>query len=152
MAKHNKIGRIGEEIACRFLKDRGFEILDRNYSKKWGEIDIVSCLTAKALAQTGETGEKDYKIRFVEVKTVSRENISSVSRETLERDIPEENVHSKKLRRLHRTIQSYLGEKANVSRETLDDVDWQLDIIVVFLDLNNNNARIRFTEDITMPE
>ena len=35
-------GQTGEDIACTFLKENGFEVLDRNYSKKWGEIDIVA--------------------------------------------------------------------------------------------------------------
>ena len=42
-SKHKKkIGALGENMACRFLVKRGFKVLDRNYSKKWGEIDIVA--------------------------------------------------------------------------------------------------------------
>ncbi|MBU4223686.1 YraN family protein, partial [Patescibacteria group bacterium] len=36
-----KIGELGENIACKFLMKHGHEILDRNYRKKWGEIDVV---------------------------------------------------------------------------------------------------------------
>src|SRR3989344_5036865 len=36
------IGRLGEDIATRYLKEKGFEILDRNYLKRVGEIDIVA--------------------------------------------------------------------------------------------------------------
>ena len=40
---HNKkTGSLGENMATMFLVKHGFEILDRNYSKKWGEIDIVA--------------------------------------------------------------------------------------------------------------
>jgi len=125
------IGEIGEELACRFLVKRGFRVIDRNYSKKWGEIDIIA--------------KKEDILRFVEVKTVSRENIEDVTRETLEQDRPEENVHPWKVQRLHRAIQSYLGE-GNVSQET----PWQLDVVAVFLDLPNKQARIRFTENVVM--
>ena len=121
-SKHKKkIGALGENMACRFLVKQGFKILDRNYSKKWGEIDIVA--------------EKDKILRFIEVKTV-------VSRET-DRYRPEENVHYQKLKRLSRVIQTYLLDK-KVSYET----EWQIDVLAVFLDLKNKKAKFRWTENI----
>ena len=120
--KHKKkIGALGENMACRFLVKRGFKILDRNYSKKWGEIDIVA--------------EKDKVFRFIEVKSI-------VSYET-NGHRPEENVHYQKLKRLSRVIQTYLLDK-NVSYET----EWQIDVLAVFLDLENKKAKFRFTENI----
>lgn len=130
--KHrHHVGKLGEDVACLFLVKHQFDIIDRNYLKKWGEIDIV--------AKKGDV------LRFVEVKTVSRENIRNVSQETFDSDRPEENVHSWKIKRLHRTIQSYLIEK-NVSGETL----WQMDILAVFLDTENKEAKIRFTENVVL--
>lgn len=85
MAKHNETGRIGEDIAANYLKKHGFEIVDRNYRKPYGEIDIVA---------RGRGG----KIHFVEVKTVSYETNYR----------PEENLHPEKLRRLSRVFQVYL--------------------------------------------
>ncbi len=121
-SKHKKkIGNLGENIACRFLVKRSFKILDRNYSKKWGEIDIVA--------------EKEGILRFIEVKTI-------VSYET-DRYRPEENVHYQKLKRLSRVIQTYLLDK-KVSYET----EWQIDILAIFLDIENKKARFRFTENI----
>ena len=120
--KHKKkIGALGENMACRFLVKRGFRILDRNYSKKWGEIDIVA--------------EKDKIFRFIEVKSI-------VSYET-NRYRPEENVHYQKLKRLSTVIQTYLLDK-KVSYET----EWQIDVLAVFLDLENKKAKFRFTENI----
>jgi len=120
-----KIGQIGENVACEFLVKQGYEILDRNYRKKWGEIDIVA--------------KKDSVIHFVEVKAVS----GNVPRETDYQ--PEENVHSWKIKRLGRAIQTYLLEK-KVSHET----EWQLDVIAVFLDFSVRKARIRITENIIL--
>ena len=37
-----KVGNLGENLACRFLAERGFKIVERNYRKKWGELDIVA--------------------------------------------------------------------------------------------------------------
>lgn len=48
-------GDAGEELACKFLKKQGFEILERNFRIRGGEIDIVA-------------KDKDDLV-FVEVKT-----------------------------------------------------------------------------------
>ncbi len=125
------VGKLGEDVASLFLMKHQFNILDRNYFKKWGEIDVIA--------------KKDGVLRFVEVKTVSRENIRNVSQETLDSDRPEENVHPRKMKRLYRTIQSYLTEK-NVSDET----PWQMDVVAVFLDVENKEAKIRFTENVVL--
>ncbi|MEK7062792.1 MAG: YraN family protein, partial [Patescibacteria group bacterium] len=34
MAKHNELGKIGEEVAAKFLERKGYGIIDRNYRKK----------------------------------------------------------------------------------------------------------------------
>lgn len=42
MARHNDIGKIGEEIAAKHLQDKGFKILARNWRiEKW-EVDIIA--------------------------------------------------------------------------------------------------------------
>lgn len=124
---HNDVGKIGEKTACMFLMKRGFRIVEQNYWKKWGEIDIIA--------------KNKGKLHFVEVKTVSRENVRSVSRETIDEYRPEENVHPKKLDRLSRTIQTYLLEK------NYED-EWQFDVIAVFLDIKNREAKCRYIEDV----
>ena len=35
-------GRTGKEIACDFLKEQGYSIVERNDSSRIGEIDIVA--------------------------------------------------------------------------------------------------------------
>ena len=42
MAKHNDLGKIGEDAAVEFLKKNGHEILARNYRFGRAEVDIVS--------------------------------------------------------------------------------------------------------------
>lgn len=124
------IGKIGEDVACNFLKGKGFVVIERNYLKKWGEIDIVA---------------KDKEnLYFLEVKTVTRENYSNnVSRETVFR--PEENVHSAKISRLKRVIETYLLEK-EVSQETI----WKFGVITVTLFLKDKKAKVRFLKDIIL--
>ena len=38
----NPIGKKGEDIAVVFLKKKGWKILERNYRKQYGEIDIIA--------------------------------------------------------------------------------------------------------------
>ena len=86
-SEKRQFGNLGEDIVCRNLISKGFSLLDRNYLKKWGEIDIVA-------------RETDSKVHFIEVKTVSHDTWR-----------PEENVHPNKLQKLHRVIESWLLEK-----------------------------------------
>src|SRR5665647_776954 len=106
-----KIGELGENIATKFLVKQGYSILERNYTKKWGEIDIVC--------------EKNRKIYFIEVKSVSRSDLSVVTRETLDEYHPEDNMHPWKLKRMSRTIQTYMMSNK------LDEREWQVDLLVV---------------------
>jgi len=75
-SKHTgNIGKEGEDMAGRFLRDQGLKILKRNYRTRWGEVDIVA-------------RERD-TIVFVEVKTRSKEAfggpLSAVTREKQQR-------------------------------------------------------------------
>src|SRR3989344_7890500 len=90
-----KIGEIGENIAVKFLMKHDFSILERNYTKKWGEIDIVA--------------EKGKKIYFVEVKSVVRDSfLQQLDKENDDNYRPEDNMHPWKLKRLSRAIQTYI--------------------------------------------
>ncbi|MEZ4977933.1 MAG: YraN family protein [Chitinophagales bacterium] len=55
MAKHNDLGKKGEDRAYFYLKNKAYKILERNYKVDKSEIDIIA--------------EKDKKIVFIEVKT-----------------------------------------------------------------------------------
>lgn len=136
-----KVGQLGEDLACRYLESKGYTIVCRNYRKKYGEIDIIV---------EGPSG-----LRFVEVKTVSRENNgktddtsrgreNNVSRGTGEY-APEDNLHPKKLERIVRTAEVYLMEKHED-----DEVDWGIDAVLVTLDTGKRTARMQFMEDIIL--
>jgi len=127
----NKLGPIGEQIAATFLERKGFSIVERNYLKKWGEIDVIA--------------EKARKIHFVEVKTVSCENLDNVNRETSDKYRPEDNVHPNKIKRLKRVIQVYLS-KPGFSRET----EWEFGIISVVLSRNSPSAKVKYIKDIIL--
>lgn len=124
-----KLGDIGENIACDYLNRHGFEILDRNYLRKWGELDIIA--------------KRKGIIRFVEVKSVNVPHVTDNPVTYVTNSYrPEENVHPQKLKRLARAIQTYILEKR------LDNMDWQLDIITVKIDQTNRKARVEMLENI----
>jgi putative endonuclease len=125
-----KIGEIGENIAVKFLMKHGYSIPERNHTKKWGELDIVA--------------EKDNKLFFIEVKSVSRDNLATVTHVT-DSYRPEENMHPWKMKRMGRTIQTYL-----LSNRIPEDKEWQVDLLVVYLDLKNKKARVKVVSDIIL--
>ena len=130
MARHNEIGKIGEEIATKWLVQNGLIILQRNYLKKWGEIDIVA--------------RETNKIHFVEVKSVSHETIEAlnwnVSRGTYR---PEENIHQNKKRRLARAIETWLMENKHTD-------NFQIDVVTVRMVPREKYAKVKFIENITL--
>ena len=129
MARHNVIGKLGEQTASVWLEKQGFIIIQRNYFKKCGEIDIVARGT-------------DDKVHFVEVKTVSYETRydlnNAVSHGTLR---PEENVHAEKQRKLKNVIQVWLSE--NKYRGL-----WQIDILAVRLVLSEKYATVYMLDNV----
>ena len=36
------LGQLGEQLACEHLERRGFDIVERNYRTRWGELDIIA--------------------------------------------------------------------------------------------------------------
>jgi putative endonuclease len=47
--RRQTLGRLGEQLAAEHLTRRGFQILDRNFRTRWGELDIVA-LDGRTLA------------------------------------------------------------------------------------------------------
>ena len=73
----------GEQLACRYLKNRGFDVFEKNYKTRYGEIDIIAV-------------HKDV-LCFIEVK----------SRKSTEYGLPEEYVDRRKQQKLIKTSLIY---------------------------------------------
>ena len=127
MGNSAKIGKLGEDLAVRFLESKGFHVKHRNYRKIFGELDIVA--------------EKKGKVHFVEVKTLSYETGDS----SVYKNKPEDSVHYRKRERLKRAIQGYLREYS-ISHET----DWQFDIIAVHLNAKEKTAKVGFLRGLVL--
>ena len=54
-------------------------------------------------------------------------------------------MHPWKMKRISRTIQTYL-----LSKKISDEKEWQVDLVVVYLDLNNKKAKIKVVNDIIL--
>jgi len=118
-----KRGNIGEYVTRESLIKDGFTIVEQNYQKRWGEIDIIA--------------KKDNVLHFIEVKSVTYLNISDNSHR------PEDNVHGLKIQKIRRMIQTYLGDLES-------DTPFQFDIACVYLDIINNTSRIRWIRNIIL--
>ena len=118
-SKRQKIGELGEKIAEIYLKKIGFKIVEKNFTSRTGEIDII-CI-------------KNMELNFVEVKSFL---FNSVSHETNKEYSASENLTKKKFLRIKKTALNYLAN-TNVSHETFEFI-----LIVVGIDLKKRLGRI----------
>jgi len=118
-----QIGNFGEKIAENYLKNKEYQILDRNYSSRSldgplkGEIDLVA--------------KKFDIISFIEVKTLkgNGEQFAAIA--------PEDKVNLGKQRKLVRAAESWL-----MKRRIPLDTKWQIDVIAITL---NSNKKINLS-------
>ncbi len=106
--KENKksFGSEGEEIAAKYLSEKGFEIIERNYFVGHGEIDIIAI------------EPKEKYLVFVEVKT----------RFSLEFGDPAYAINKKKISQLKKVAELYLAEK------NIYEQNCRFDVITILLD------------------
>lgn len=117
-----QIGDLGEERACEYLKKQGYQILERNYRIRGGEIDII-------------TQDKEYLV-FVEVKT----------RYSHDWGLPVESMTSWKIRHLLKTAKFYL------QKIDYGDGPYRLDFVSVdFVNSSDSRGpKIELIKNITM--
>ncbi len=107
MNKKTSTGRMGEDIAQGFLMKNGYKIIERNYWKPWGELDIVALSPDKTLV-------------FIEVKTINSSINSHITAEN--------NLTQSKLKKLQRTASLY----ANGNPSLVDDnKGWRIDLLAI---------------------
>ena len=84
MYRRHETGRVGEEVACDYVKKLGYEIIEKNYRNKMGEIDIIA--------------KDKNEIVFIEVKTRCQKIYGS----------PSEAVDRRKKRHIYHVAEFYL--------------------------------------------
>ena len=97
-----KLGRVGENIAKKYLQDLGYELITTNFRTKKGEIDII-CRKSKDLV-------------LVEVKSLRTTNFGS----------GEERISKTKQKKLIKTTYQFLGH-----RPEFESLGIRFDVIVV---------------------
>jgi putative endonuclease len=127
--KHIATGKLGEAIAEKYLRDKGYSIIERNYRQRCGEIDIIA--------------KKDNVVHFVEVKAGNV--MGPFPKEGDDRYDPQDHMHSAKRLRLARTIEIY-----RMNRNIGPDVSWTCDLVVVRLRRQDNKARVRMLTNILL--
>lgn len=97
-------GRRGENIAASWLTSRGYRIIERNWRRPCGELDLIA--------------ERDGEVIAVEVKTRRGDAMGA----------PEEAITPAKSRKLIATLQTYLMERGD------EQARCRIDVIAVRLD------------------
>lgn len=120
------LGNLGETIAANYLRNKGYEIIELNYTnlsgRKVGEIDIV----AKDLHKN--------ELVFVEVKAREFQKYQNT--------LPEENVTYQKMRKLEKIAYFYLQQK-NLINEA-----YRFDVISLWIDKIKRTAKIKHIRSI----
>lgn len=111
-------GKYGEDLATEFLKKKGYRILERNFKKPWGELDVIA-------EYSGETV-------FIEVKTQHKNNRFFIK--------PEENITPFKQKQLIKSAKGYLTFKKKLNNK------WRIDVVAVELGDGGGNE-IRHIEN-----
>lgn len=126
MTFRSETGQYGEDLACKYLIEYNYNVLQRNFRRPWGELDIV----AKAPLGT---------LVFVEVKTMRQsgnENFAELK--------PEDNLSSAKLRKLQRTGQMFTGQFPHLVDEKFG---WRIDLLAITL-FQDREPKITHYENI----
>ena len=115
--KRKELGDIGEELAKKFLKKKGYRIRETNYRCREGEIDIIA-------------EKKDYLV-FIEVRTKTSSGFGS----------PEESVTSAKKDKLITSALIYMSSHKNLPSS------WRIDFVGIELGENDKATRIELIEN-----
>ncbi len=107
-----EVGKLGEDLAEKYLKDRGYEIITRNYRQPWGEIDIV-------------TKSKNKTLTFFEIKTLKKPRFNN------EANIkPEDNLTASKLSKLKKICESFANSNPKLITGSRG---WQIDLLTIWI-------------------
>ena len=111
------LGKYGEDFTCRFLKAKGYKIIERNYRSLWGEIDIIA-------------KHKDTLV-FIEVKTRSSDRFGP----------PESSVTRTKQNRIRRIAEAYIktGKYRNLC--------FRFDVVSILFDSKKNMVDFKLIQN-----
>ncbi len=112
-----EVGKLGEKLAQKFLKKKGYHIRETNFRCREGEIDFVA-------------QQKDYLV-FVEVRTKSN----------LDFGTPEESITQSKKEKLIASALTYISTHQNLPSL------WRIDVVAIEVDQKGKSKRIELIEN-----
>lgn len=115
-----RIGELGEKIASEYLQSQGYKILERNFRKRYGDIDIIAV----------ENGT----LVFIEVKTRVGNRYG----------LPEESITPWKIQNLIKSSYFY-----KLKHPRLPD-SLRIDVVSVLLDESEVTKDIKLIKNITL--
>lgn len=135
----SEVGKLGEDLACEYLLSKGYKIIDRNYRKPWGELDIIAKDPANILVFVEvKTMRSRPESRILDAAMPHRDNpaIHSEQCRTVAALQPEDNLTAAKLKKLQRTAQMFAGQFPHL----VDDKrGWRIDLLAITLPANKIN-------------
>jgi len=123
--ENKKLGNLGEEMAEKYLRKKGYKILERNFRyKRYGEIDIIA--------------KKGQDFHFVEIKTREIAPNSPY--------MPEDNITYFKKKQLIKLSKIYLAKNLSANKQKNSDIPWQIDVIAIEINPFNQEFKLRHIE------
>lgn len=155
--KKSQLGEFGEEKACEYLFKKSYKIIERNFRRPFGEIDIIAKAPDKTLV-------------FVEVKSMT-DNNSAIRQSTEQLVIsamcqptddpkPEDQMTKSKFKKVAKTAGFYAG---NFPEKVNEKMGWRIDLITLIfrpsststindsnvLTISNDNILVNHYEDVS---
>lgn len=125
--KTKNLGQLGENLALQYLKNNGYRILSRNFSSKFGEIDII------AIDPSAGSGQNDPTLVFIEVKTRCGYYFG----------LPEEAITSWKIKKIIKAGEYFCLLHPHLPKAL------RLDAVAIDLDNENKIKRIEIIKNLT---
>jgi putative endonuclease len=117
-----QLARYGEEIASEYIEKRGYHVLEKNYRKRYGELDIVALSPGKEKLVIVEV-----KTRYADAKIKAKLSLTS-----------------KQLSQLKSTTKYYKMENGENVPEAI-----QIDFVAITLEYNDSILEFEYIENIS---
>lgn len=124
-----EIGNLGEKIAQKYLRSKGYSILDKNFcfripgSPQEAEVDIIA--------------KKDGVISFVEVKTLQSTGWSKIIS-------PEDKVDFFKRKKIIVAAEYWLTKNGIPL-----DSKWEIGVLAITVNQSDKKARVRYLKNVS---
>ncbi len=129
-SKSQQTGQLGESLAVKYLTQKGYVVVERNWSSSAGEIDIIAT--------------KDSILRVIEVKSI--QTSFPADRYADVRD-PASNVTKGKLQRIIMTANDYIRHNGMHGC-----THFIVEVVLVRFDVRTKQAQVEVISSVTLSD